>query len=185
MKKDFKFYLLLFWTTFQLSAFTFGGGYVIVSLMKKSFVDKYHWITEDEMLDYTAISQSTPGSIAVNAAVLIGYRTAGIAGALITVFATILPPLIILSVISYFYMQFKQNVYAARALAGMQTGVIAVILDVVTNMAAAIFKTRRIVPILLMFICFAAVAFFKVNPVYIILICGLAGALDYLRGRRA
>lgn len=82
----------------MLSAFTFGGGYVIVPLMRKKFVEQYKWIEEEEMLDLVAISQSCPGAIAVNASVLIGYRVGGVAGALATVLGTSLPPLIILSV---------------------------------------------------------------------------------------
>ena len=68
----------LFISTLYLSAFTFGGGYVIVTLMKKKFVDQYHWIEENEMLDLIAIAQSSPGAIAVNASILIGYRIAGL-----------------------------------------------------------------------------------------------------------
>ena len=77
MKKDFAFYRKLFTSTFYLSAFTFGGGYVIIPLMRKKFVEQFHWIEETEMLDLTAIAQSAPGQIAVNASILIGYRLAG------------------------------------------------------------------------------------------------------------
>ena len=70
----------LFWSTLYLSAFTFGGGYVIVTLMKEKFVDRYHWIEEDEMLDLVAIAQSSPGAIAVNGAIVVGYKLAGIPG---------------------------------------------------------------------------------------------------------
>ena len=68
----------LFLSTLYLSTFTFGGGYVIITLMKKKFVDEYHWIDEQEMLDMTAIAQSSPGAIAVNGAIIVGYRIAGI-----------------------------------------------------------------------------------------------------------
>ncbi len=70
----------LFISTFYLSAFTFGGGYVIVTLMKKTFVDQYHWIDEEEMLDLVAIAQSCPGAIAVNGAIVVGYKLAGLPG---------------------------------------------------------------------------------------------------------
>lgn len=70
----------IFLSTLYLSAFTFGGGYVIVTLMKKKFVDEYHWIGEDEMLDLVAIAQSSPGAIAVNGAIVVGYKLAGIRG---------------------------------------------------------------------------------------------------------
>ena len=75
--------LKLFLSTLYLSAFTFGGGYVIVTLMKKKFVDEYHWIGEDEMLDLVAIAQSSPGAIAVNGAIVVGYKLAGIPGTLV------------------------------------------------------------------------------------------------------
>lgn len=68
----------LFLSTLYISAFTFGGGYVIVSLMKKKFVDDYHWIDENEMLDFVAIAQSAPGPIAINGAIVVGYRLANI-----------------------------------------------------------------------------------------------------------
>ena len=109
MKRDAKFYWTLFRSTFSLSAFTVGGGFVIVPLMKQKFVDGLHWIDEDEMLDIAAIAQSAPGAIAVNAAILVGYRLAGIVGALVTIFGTILPPLLLLSVISVFYQAFQDN----------------------------------------------------------------------------
>ena len=84
----------IFWSTFYLSAFTFGGGYVIVSLMKKKFVDEYHWIEEEEMLDLVAIAQSAPGAIAVNGAIVIGYKLAGIAGILTAIAETVILPVI-------------------------------------------------------------------------------------------
>ena len=90
-------YLTLFTSTFTLSAFTFGGGFVIIPLMRKKFVEQLHWIDEEEMMDLTAIAQSSPGAIAVNASILVGYRVAGVPGALVTVLGTVLPPLIILS----------------------------------------------------------------------------------------
>ena len=88
----------LFLSTFYLSAFTFGGGYVIVTLMKKKFVDQYHWIEENEMLDLIAIAQSAPGPIAVNDAIVAGYKLAGIPGVLVCIIATVLPPFLIISV---------------------------------------------------------------------------------------
>ena len=87
----------LFKSMFVLSSCTFGGGFVIVSLMKKKFVEELQWLDEDEMLDVTAITQSSPGPLPVNASVIIGYRMAGILGSLSAVFGTILPPMIVLS----------------------------------------------------------------------------------------
>ena len=121
----------LFLSTFYLSAFTFGGGYVIVTLMKKKFVDEYHWIEEEEMLDLVAIAQSAPGAIAVNGAIVVGYKLAGIIGTIVAIIATILPPFIVITIISFFYEVFRDNQIVSLVLEGMQVGVAAVIASVV------------------------------------------------------
>ena len=126
--------LRLFLSTLYISSFTFGGGFVIVTFMKKKFVDELHWIDEQEMLDMTAIAQSSPGAIAVNAAILVGWRVAGFIGMLVAVLGTVIPPMVILSVISLFYSAFASNEYVALVLKGMQAGVAAVILDVVFSL---------------------------------------------------
>ena len=112
-------YLKLFTSTFYLSTFTFGGGFVIIPLMKKKFVDDLHWIEEEEMLNLTAIAQSSPGAVAVNASILLGYQVAGILGALVSILGTVLPPLIILSIISLFYTAFRNNIVVNSVLKGM------------------------------------------------------------------
>ena len=122
MKKDLKFYWTLFTSTFILSAFTFGGGFVIISLMKKKFVDNLKWIEEEEMMDMIAISQSSPGAIAVNASILVGYKVAGFIGALIATLGTILPPLIILTIVSYFYQAFRTVDQLVLSLKGCRLG---------------------------------------------------------------
>ena len=91
----------VFFSTLYLSAFTFGGGYVIVTLMKKKFVDELHWIDEEEMLDLVAIAQSAPGAIAVNGAIVVGYKLVGIAGALAAIIGTIIPPFVIWAAASW------------------------------------------------------------------------------------
>jgi chromate transporter len=185
MKKDLKLYLKLFTSTFMLSAFTFGGGYVIVPLMKKKFVDKLNWIEEDEMLNMVALAQSAPGPIAVNASILIGYRIAGITGALVTAFGTVLPPLVILTVISFFYQSFRDSKIVSALLKGMQAGVAAVIMDVVLGMAGKVIKGKQVVSILMMIAAFAATFIFDINVIYIILASGLIGAaLVVYRGKK-
>ena len=113
----------IFISTLYLSAFTFGGGYVIVSLMKKKFVDEYHWIEENEMLDLVAIAQSAPGAIAVNGAIVVGYKLAGIAGVMTAISGTVIPPFLILSVLSVFYQTFRSNYVVSQMLEGMQAGI--------------------------------------------------------------
>ena len=99
----------LFISTLYLSAFTFGGGYVIVSLLKKKFVDEYHWIENDEMLDLVAIAQSAPGAIAVNGAIVVGYKLAGIIGAFVAVIGAIIPPFVIITILAMCYQAFRDN----------------------------------------------------------------------------
>lgn len=171
-------YRKLFFSTFKLSACTFGGGFVIIPLMRKKFVEELGWIEEDEMLDLTAIAQSSPGAIAVNASILVGYHVAGFPGALFTVLGTVLPPLIMISIISLFYQAFRDNFVVNMAMAGMLCGVAAVICDVVINMAQVVFQKKRILPVLVMIGSFAAVHFFSVNIIIVILACGVIGAVD-------
>jgi chromate transporter len=171
-------YRKLFFSTFKLSACTFGGGFVIIPLMRKKFVDELGWIEEEEMLDLTAIAQSSPGAIAVNASILVGYHVAGLLGAMLTVLGTVLPPLIIISIISMFYQAFRDNIIVNMAMAGMLCGVAAVICDVVINMAKTILQKKRILPVLVMLGSFVATRFFSVNIIVIILACGVIGAID-------
>ena len=171
-------YKKLFLSTFELSACTFGGGFVIIPLMRKKFVEDLHWIDEQEMLDMTAIAQSSPGAIAVNASILIGYRVAGVLGALITVIGTVLPPLIIISIVSMFYIAFRDNIFVSMAMTGMLAGVAAVICDVVLSMGKDVKKKKRILPITVLLLSFIAVYFFNVNIILIILLCGIVGAID-------
>lgn len=171
-------FIKLFLSTFKLSACTFGGGFVIIPLLRQKFVDELKWIDEQEMMDLTAIAQSSPGAIAVNASIVVGYHVAGVPGALISILGTVLPPLVIISVISFFYQAFRDNTIVNMAMAGMLCGVAAVIFDVVINMAKTIFKQRRILPLLVMAGSFVAVRFFSVNIMFIILACGIIGAAD-------
>lgn len=168
-KKQKKSILKLFLSMLYISTFTFGGGFVIVTFMKKKFVDEYKWIEEDEMLDLTALAQSSPGAIAVNAAILVGRRVAGAAGIASAVLGTVIPPMVILSVISFFYSAFADNVYVATVLKGMQAGVAAVILDVVCDLGLKVVRGKSVIHIIIAVASFAAVFFFKVNVIFIIL----------------
>ncbi len=174
----------LFISTFTLSAFTFGGGFVIASLMKRKFSDELGWFSEEEMLDITAIAQSSPGPIPINASVIIGYRIHGFIGSLVAVFGTALPPMIIISVISVFYNQFRSNKIIAIALQVMRAGVAAVIFDVVINLAKNVCKTKRFLYISLMISAFITVWFFNLSAMLIILICLFVGIMDAIMDTR-
>ena len=167
----------IFISTLYLSAFTFGGGYVIVTLMKKKFVDEYHWIEEDEMLDLVAIAQSSPGAIAVNGAIVVGYKLAGILG-------TILPPFVIISVISICYNAFRSNFFVAQMLSGMQSGVGAVIASVTYDMGAPIVKEKDPMSLVIMLGAFLAACILEINVIYIVIVCGLLGVVRTLLAKR-
>ena len=174
----------LFVSTLYLSAFTFGGGYVIVTLLKKKFVDEYHWIEEDEMLDLVAIAQSAPGAIAVNGAIVVGYKLAGMLGAAVAITATIIPPFVIISVISVFYAAFRDNFLVSQMLEGMQAGVGAVIASVVWEMGTDVVRSKSKTSIAIMAGAFAAACFFGVNVVIVVLVCALLGVARTLLGRK-
>lgn len=167
----------LFLTNLYLSAFTFGGGYVIITVMKKEFVDRFHWIDEQEMLDLVAIAQSCPGPIAVNGAIVVGFQMAGIPGLLISVLATVLPPFVILSLISLCYTAFRSNLYVGWMLNGMQSGVAAVIAQVVVQMTSGLVKSRQWLSILVLCAAFLASYALEVNAALIILAAAVFGLL--------
>ena len=176
----------LFVSTLYLSAFTFGGGYVIVTLLKKKFVDEYHWIEDGEMLDLVAIAQSAPGPIAVNGAIVVGYKLAGMVGAAVAAVATIIPPFVIISLISVFYNAFRENFLVSQMLEGMQAGVGAVIAAVVYEMGAGIVHGKNPMSLIIMAGAFVATCIFGVNVVYVVIVCGLIGVIrTVLEKRRA
>ena len=136
------------------------------------------------MLDLTAIAQSAPGPIAVNASILIGYRLAGLVGAMVTVVGTVLPPLITLSLISLAYTAFQSSLIVKLVLRGMQAGVAAVIADVTLSMGWDVLKGKKWLPILIMFASFLAAAVLHINVMVIILICAVIGLLATLHDER-
>lgn len=167
----------LFFSTLYISTFTFGGGFVIITFMKRKFVDELHWIDEGEMLDLAALAQSAPGAIAVNAAIMVGWRIAGFPGMAVAVLGTILPPMAILTAISFIYAQFASNPFVAGALKGMQAGVAAVILDVVLELAGKVLQAKRPAYLVILAAAFAATFFLHINVVLIILFTALTGIL--------
>lgn len=173
--KNYRLFLKLFLSTFYLSAFTFGGGYVIVPLMRKKFVEQLQWIEEDEMLNLISIAQSAPGAMAVNTSILVGYHLAGFLGAFVTILGTILPPLITLSLIALIYTAFKESRVVNAVLKGMSAGVAAVVLDAVIKMGKRIWQEKKIFMQLLMAGAFIAIFFFEVDVKVIILASGILG----------
>ena len=174
----------LFFSTLYLSAFTFGGGYVIITLMKQKFVDKLHWIEEDEMLDMVAIAQSSPGPIAVNGAIVLGYKLAGFPGILVSVLGAVIPPFVILTIISFFYSAFKSSFVIQALLSGMRAGVAAVIMSVVWDMFVGVAKQRDWILIVVMVLSFVCNYFLHINIVFIILGVAAFGVIQTLLKNR-
>ena len=170
-------YLKLFAYTFYISAFTFGGGFVIIALMQKIFVDKLHWLDQKEMMDYVSIAQSAPGVVAVNASLLVGFHIGGVLGSAVAILGTVTPPIIIISVISLFYNAFRTNALVAAVLKAMQAGVAAVILDVSTTMGKTVLKGRDYINLIIIVVGFIAVYFYKINVFWLLLTCGTIGAV--------
>ena len=178
--------LNLFLSTFKISASTFGGGFVIVPLLKKRFVDELGWLEEEEVLDLIAIAQSSPGPIAVNASVLIGYKALGFMGALTAILGTVLPPLFIISIISMFYKKFRDSKIASLMMTGMLAGVAAVLVDVVIRLIKGVYKERSVLSIMILLGSFVALRFLGINILLVILSVASIGVICALReGRKA
>lgn len=160
---DRKFFCQLFKSTFIISAFTIGGGFVIIPLLKAKFVDEFHWLEDKDALNMVAIAQSAPGVVAVNAAISIGYRLAGLRGTMVAILATVLPPLITLSIISYCYDAVAGNEYIQLLLKGMQCGATAIIINVAYELLAKEFSKKLILPLLIIIGTFIANYCFNIN----------------------
>lgn len=186
MKQDFEQNKLrtLFCSNFMISACTFGGGGVIIPVMQKKYVEDLKWIDEDEMMDMVAIAQSSPGIMAVNTSIIIGYRIAGVKGALCSIAGSILPPMVILSVISFIYEAFCSNQVVALVLKGMEAGVAAVMINVSWNMSANVIRHKNLLNDILLAAAAIAAIFFGVPIIQLILICGgISVAVILLEGR--
>ena len=169
------FFWKLFKSTFIISAFTIGGGFVIIPLLKAKYVDEYKWMDDKEALNLVAIAQSAPGVVAANAAISMGYRLAGLRGTLVALAATVLPPLITLSIISYAYDAFAHNTYIQMILKGMQCGATEIIINVAIDLLKKEFKKKLALPLLIIVGTFVANYFFNVNLIYAVLIDAIIG----------
>ena len=175
IKTDKDFFWKLFKSKFIVSMFTVGGGYVIIPLLKAKYVDEYRWISDEETLNMVAIAQSTPGVMAVNTAIMLGYRMAGVTGALTGLFATVLPPLIIITVVATFYDLVASNEYVQLVLKGMQCGATALLLNVAIDLLKKQFSKKLILPIVIILATFIANLFFGVNIMLLVAIDGIVG----------
>ena len=171
------FYWKLFQSTFLISAFTVGGGFVIIPLLRAKYVDEYGWLTDKDTLNLVSIAQSMPGIVAVNASIILGYRMAGLRGAVTALSATILPPLVTLSIISCAYDWFAANQYVRYILKGMQCGATALILNVAVDLLKNQLKKKQSIPLGIIVGTFVANYFFGVNIMLLVILDGLLGLM--------
>ena len=165
--------LLLFWTFFKIGLFTFGGGYAMLPILEREIVDKYHWSSRDELLDIYALSQCTPGVIAVNTATFIGNKVAKFPGALCATIGVVTPSILIISVIAALFQHFAKNPYVMHAMAAVRVCVVALIFTTVLRMAKKSLKNW--LQYVIAAIAFLVVALFGANPVWVVLGAGLFG----------
>jgi len=166
----------IFKTTF-LSSMTANSGYAILSVLKNTCVEKNHWFTEDQMTDYIALAQSTPGPMGINGSMIIGYELAGMPGALVAALGCTLPPLVIMSLVTYFYEYFIDNKYLQLFMTGMQYGVVAMLIDVMIGMFRNVTKKDKVYTIVAMILAFIYVRYIKKSLFYLAVAFVIAGCV--------
>ena len=163
----------LFLIFFRTGAFTFGGGYAMIPILEREFVTERGWITSEDMLNYVAIGQSTPGLIAVNMATFIGYRRCGFWGSLVATLGIITPAIIIITIIAAFISNFSEYVYVQKALAGINVAVAVILVSAVWDLGKK--SVTDMIGLVLAFIAFFAVVVFDVNSIWLILFALVVG----------
>lgn len=173
----------LFLTFARIGVCTFGGGYAMLPILQREIVDARGWATEDELMDYYAIGQCTPGIIAVNTATFIGYERKGVPGAAAATAGMVFPSLVIITVIAAFIQQFAHLAVIQHAFAGVRVAVCALVLHSVYKLAkkGVVDKLTGVI----LAATFLAVVFLGLSPVLIIVLAGAAGvAAGIIRRRR-
>ena len=170
----------IFLSIFKIGAFTFGGGYAMIPLIEQEVVNNKKWLNKDEFMDILVVAQSLPGAMAINASIFLGYRIAGILGAISALIAVILPSFIIIILIAAFFMQFRNNYYVNAAFMGITAAVPMLVLVGAISLAKGIPKNLR--SLITILISLIALIFFHINPVVVIIVSGVYGAI-FLRGK--
>lgn len=174
----------LFKTNVIISCLAVGGGYMIIPLMKKPFVDNTKAFSFDELLEMSAVAQSAPGAIAVNLSAITGYRIAGLIGAVVSCVAAVLPPLLIMSAVAVCYQQVIHNQEINAALKGMIAAIAAIIIDVVYDMGKNVARNKEMLGVLTAVFVFVASFVFELNAVFLIVVSLVCYALIvWLKGR--
>lgn len=173
--------LPLFLTFLKIGAFTFGGGYAMIPLIQREAGERRGWITEDELVEITAISESTPGPIAVNTATFTGYQVCGVPGALLATVGVVLPAFAVIILVSSALSFFSGNQIVKYAFMGVRAGVLALIVKAVVRMYRQCPKNA--LSYVIMAGVFIAAGFLNVSALLLILLCALLGLFLTLRKR--
>lgn len=179
MKEKLKLLGKLFTAFLKIGMFTFGGGYAMIPLIQKEAVDKNKWVSNDDILDIIAISESTPGPISVNAATFIGYRVAGFWGAFVSTFGLVLPSFLIIYIISFVFDLFKTNEIFGYAFFGIRAGVLALIINALVKMYKQVNKS--ILSYFIIVLSFVLSTFTNINVIFVIILCGILGLLSSIK----
>lgn len=167
----------IFCTFLKFGFFTFGGGWSIVAQIQKEYVEKRHWITNDELLDYTSIGRSVPGLMVGNTSILFGYHSAGIPGAIAGLLGITIAPFLIMIAVTFLYTAVKDNIWVARAMTGVRAAVVPIIISALMKLLKAGLKDF---PCYVIAAAALALSFFAgVNNVLIVLL-GAAAGLIYM-----
>lgn len=167
----------------KIGVVTFGGGYAMIPIIENEITDKKGWISADDLLEVVAISETTPGPIAICSATFIGYKVAGVLGAFCSTFGVVLPSFVIIYVISLFLRTFEELQVIKYAFFGIRAGVLALLIKAVISMFKK--SPKNIVAYCIMAASFAAVAFFSANVIIVILSAAVIGLAATLIARKA
>ena len=174
----------IFLTFLKISSFTFGGGYTIIPVIKDEFSAKRNLISEDDMMDIIAIGQSGPGAMAINTSILTGYKMKGIKGAFAAVLGSVVPCIVIITIVSYFYKEFSENQIVQIVLKAMSGAISAVLLLTTYDLYKNAIKDNTIYSYIAMIFAFVAAVFFNISTSLIILILALSGLIIFVISKR-
>lgn len=167
----------LFVSFARIGVMTFGGGMSMLPMLERECVKNRGWATEEEMLDYFAIGQCTPGIIAVNTATIIGYRQRGLSGALVATAGIVFPSLVIISILASIILRFKDNSYVQKAFEGIRIAVCALIMKSVIGLAKK--ADKNMLYLLVTIGAFVALFFYGLSPVVAVLLTIVIGVIAY------
>ena len=171
-------FLKLFWSFFKIGLFGFGGGYGMISMIQFDVVDKNGWMTNSEFADILALSQMTPGPISINCATYIGYNQGGIIGAIFTTFALCLPTILLMAIVITWLFKNKENHYVKVLLSSLNP----IVVGLIFSAGVLMMNKENFVGFESVIVCaivFVATFFFKVNPIYLIIMSGIFGYFYY------